>query len=249
MADYSLKDAIELAEYMANPDTPLSWISADESEKETLVGLLYEHDVVDEAGTTGAYVGDVGCGDGWLTKAVAEETDATTIGIDLSGKYAQINMAETETAKAFGGDVYDLLPELDAFDFIYAINFLQATDPERGAQLLYDSVKDGKYVAATAPSGDEFPDKLKHTDEAFPYLRFEDVEYNDSTTTIKQYYFPKDPEDMAEKLFEDTGFDVVNVKEISLDTAALPEVLDALGFDSPPASDEPPTVDLYMLEK
>ncbi len=254
-----LASAIAMAEQMASGDSglsPLSPVGVDSSRNE-LVHLAQEYGDVEDEDTY--RIADIGCGDGTLTADIAEAyPTADVLGIDLSGKHALLNTYDLENVTTVGGDMYDVLPELSAFDFAYAINVLPATNnPEDALDLFYDSIREGGHLAVTVPNTDGLPAEASRQDTGtlrydvstdLPYLAF-DGEINGQDVSAQQYVFPRD---RAEQLFESAGFTVSSYSTLQTNSTAIPLAREFLGIDpedDDTGTDRPETVDLYILEK
>lgn len=261
-------NTIEFLNTFSNPDSDINWISpvyTDVSRNYlTALPAVYDDVSLAETGTsdTGQQddtyrVLDVGCGDCTFTREVAASYDADVIGIDLAPKYGRATIADYETetgrenATIIGGDFSELLPELEPANFIYAVNVLQATDnPRNTTELLYDALKDGGYVAVTLPgdsAADLFSKEHQHidSDTELPYIS---VNYSEFDVQLDQYLFPNDT---AETLFKDAGFNVEQ-RTLPASTDGLNEILEHSNATLPDDTDVEnlaPEVDLYILEK
>lgn len=218
-----------LADYITNPETDTYWISpirVDES-LDYLLELPEKHDTV----TDDYRIADVGCGDGELTVELADRyPDADVTGLDIAPRYAQqaVDDYHEETgrdnAKIVGGDAYEILPNLEPFDFVYAINVIQdAPDVPEAIDTISDAAKEDAYVGATfTGEGSKylFEDYLEYDEEAdAERWVFENMDLNDEeTVSFHQWIIP---EDDAVTMFEGNGFEVVENRELAADKESL----------------------------
>lgn len=229
-----------LADRITNPATDTSWVSPIglEESRDYLVGLPDQYDTVDD----GYRIADIGSGDGRLTVALAERyPDAEVVGIDIAPTYTQEAVADyreetgRDNAKVVGGDVYDVLPELESFDFIYAINMLQdAPDFDEAAETIADATRNEAFIGATFTDEEAkylFEDYLEYDEEEdAEYWRFEDIELDNGTTvSFDQRIIP---ESEAVSTFGAYGFEPVERKELAAEKQYLEDALELLDPDN-----------------
>lgn len=259
--DDELRSAIEMAEYVASPETDVQYISPlnrDDSRTE-LISLIEEYG--DDTDDDTYRIADVGCGDGTFTRAVSDTCpDATVVGIDLSVTYALLNTANDDGTIVMGGDAYDILPELDRFDFVYAINTVQVMDdPGDALRLIRDALSAEGYAAITVPSP-QSGELFQHIDPddasgirngiddstGIPYLEVY-PRFNGTDHTLRQYLI--DDRTMAD-LLDDAGLSIVDRSELSVsvdDAYAVLDYLDLPHPEEPPEQD--PSVNLYVVRR
>lgn len=247
-----------LADQITNPETETGWISpipVDES-RDYLTALPDQYATVGD----GYRIADIGSGDGTLTVALAERyPEAEVVGIDIAPQYTQDAVAayreETgnENAKAIGGDVYDVLPELEPFDFIYTVNMLQdANDFDAAVETITDATRDDAYVGATFTDEEAkhlFGDFLEYDEEeGAEYWVFEDLDLDNGTTvSFKQRIIPE-PE--AVETFGDHGFEPVDRQELRAEDRYLEDALNTLDPDNDLDADKlEPSFPFYLFHR
>lgn len=229
-------DPEDVAAYFTEEST--SPIHHDDS-RELLVALA-----------TGNHLADIGCGDGTLTKALADEyPDADVWAIDRYTGAAEEHLSADgyEHVSLQQEDVFDEYP-VDTFDTVYAINFLPATEqPQRAASLLRDGLQDGGHLIVTLPGLEDddlqqIPDHHRGEDSetGLPYV-CGTVEFEDTTIPVQQYVFP---DDTADELFDRAGLTVDTTGELAVDPAAAQRLQQYLEVDQREMFE---SVDLYVL--
>ncbi len=255
MDDTPLAYRRALADYITNPERETAWISPiglDES-LEYLVDLPDRYDTVDD----GYRIADLGSGDGTLTVALAEAyPEADVIGIDIAPRYLQDAVRDyrentgRSNAKAVGGDVYEVLPELEPFDFIYAVNMLQdASDFPAAVETVADATRDDAYIGATFTDEEAkylFADFLDYDEEEdAEYWKFEDIETEEMAVSFKQRIIP---ESEAVAAFGEYGFEPVDRTELKAEKRYLQDALNILDPDNDIDADElEPSYPFYLF--
>lgn len=245
-----------LAEYVTNPETIPSWVSpvGVEASREYLTELPGRYDTVEE----GYRFADIGSGDGTLTVSLAEEyPEAEVVGIDVAPTYTQKAVEEyredtdRDNAKAIGGDVYDVLPELGPFDFIYAVNVMQdLPDFETAVETITDATRGEAYIGATFTGNKAkhlFEDFLRYDEEEdAEFWEFENVELDDDmAVSFDQRIIP---ESEAVSTFGEYGFEPVERKDLEADDEYLEQAMDLLDPDNERDTDEmSPAYPFYLF--
>lgn len=247
-----------LANHITNPAEEIAWISpvGVEASRDYLVELPEQYETVEN----GYRIADIGSGDGTLTVALAEAyPDAEVVGIDIAPTYTQeaVEKYREDTgrsnAKAVGGDVYDVLPELEPFDFIYAVNMLQdASDFPAAVETITDAARDEAYIGATFTNEDAkylFEDVLQYdAEEDAEYWAFEDIALDEDTVvSFKQRIIP---EEEAVSTFGEYGFEPVEQRELAAEDKYLSDALELLDPDNNIDADElAPSYPFYLFHR
>ncbi len=237
---------MELLDFMngRTEEEDLSWISpvGHDTSKEMLISLPKDNleywyqnrsEFENIAGRR-LRIADIGCGEGDLTKSLANEySKADVFGIDISAeaiKSSIISLDDLDNGFAIGGDANQILPELRDFDFIYAINVVQdSKNPIKFLHNLGNSLRDGGYIVITVP-GEEalkmFPEHRKFDDEkGLPYMIMENIDTEDGKIHWKQYAMPE--EDM-DKLVAETDLKIVESGDLRADATGLSDLMELL---------------------
>lgn len=243
----------------------VSWITPTgvEPSIEVLTDLLDEY----AGGASPVRIADVGCGGGFLTAEVAEtHPDATVLGIDLAPeayRTAQQRFAGRDDVIVVGGNACEVLPEVDPFDFVYAINVVNDTaSPVRTIRTLARSLTEDGTLAMTLPGQraiELFPEFAHHDDDVdLPYMAMEEIVVDGKTTSWKQYAFP---DARVEEMARDCGLRIVERDELAADATGLLYPMELLEDDEriewarslvQEQEDRPeagPTVPLYVLRR
>ncbi len=248
MKDTPIEDRYALADYITNPETETAWVSPvglDES-LDYLTQLPDTYDAVDDV----TRIADLGCGDGTLTVALAEEyPDAEVVGIDIASKYAQdaVDAYREETgqdnATIVEGDVYDILSddnangreELEPFDVVYAVNVFQdLPDFPAAVEAVSDATREEAYVGGTFTGENAkhlFGEFLEYDEEEdAEFWEFGDIELDEDTTvSLRQRIIP---ESEAVATFGDYGFEPIERQELAADDEYLEQALNLLNPDN-----------------
>ncbi len=223
-----------IADYMVATDAETSsWISPLGVEESLQYLAELPDTYLEHHEGTNYRIADVGCGGGELTERVAEEyPEAEIVSLDLSDESVRQTQERTEeygNVEVVQGDVLDLLPDMDGFDFIYSINMVQdAPDPGAVMQTFYNSLLDGGASAVTLPTpegAELFADYKKYDDELdLPYIEKEGIELGGEEADFKQYVFP---EQRALEMFEEAGFTTEEIGSLPADASGMKRTLDA----------------------
>lgn len=210
---------------------------------------------------------DTGCGTGELAVELAETYSAAdVVGIDLSfvaAEQARQKVHQHENALLLGGDALRVVPEMDDFDIIYAVNMVQDTaHPIHTLSTFFDSLThDGNLILSVPGESamEVFPHHTEYDEEiALPYMEMQGVDIYGHDVDWKQYVFP---EERLQEIVEDVGFDMVHSEKLSTDLSSLPHLLELIEPEKrPEISDETieelthnpsdgPGVDTYVLRR
>jgi SAM-dependent methyltransferase len=212
----------------------ISWVSPTgiAASANVLTSLPQEH--LDIGDSSSGRIADVGCGAGLLTNALTDSyPESTIIGIEYAPsayRIAQRRFGSRDHTTVIGGDATEVLPEINSFDFVYAINMLQDTkDPVRMLRSLSGSLHTDGVLAVTIPNEeatDIFPEFTHHDDALqLPYMEMEDINIEGKTTTWKQYAFP---DERFREIAQDCGLQIVNHEELPADATGLLYPMDVI---------------------
>jgi len=230
----------EVADFIASQrlDTDsVSWISptgVGES-REELLQIPAETAVLTDQ--SACRIGDIGCGAGVLTAALAERYQSSKVlGIEFAaGAYdvAQGRFVDSENVVVVGGDAERVLPELRPLDVIYAINMVQDTaDPLRMIRALAEALSEDGILILTVPdetATELFPEFAGWDEKReLPYMEMTDITVDGEQTSWHQYAFP---EDRLKTVFEQCGLSVVRQDTLSADAAGLLYPMELLDDD------------------
>ncbi|MFB6294802.1 MAG: class I SAM-dependent methyltransferase [Candidatus Nanohaloarchaea archaeon] len=207
-------------------------------------------DMVDEYAGTIARIADVGCGDGQLTAALAEEYDAQVLALDVSPASCRETRERTQ-AYGNGEDTHVLCADMNRqpwdgiqFDVVLAANSVQDTeDPAETVDNLYGMVRDGGELIVTVPGEgamDHLPDhwfeqtKVYTEGEEFGMYYMDPEVDRDRFPAGKkadveewgQYIFPAGE---ARRLFRAAGFQDVQRSELTADARGITTVASMIG--------------------
>lgn len=212
-------------------------------------------------------IADIGCGRGHLTKELAEKyKEADVFGIDISAeavKSAIIKLDSYSNGFAIGGDANKVLPELEEFDFIYAVNVIQdSKNPIQLLNKLEKNVRNGGYIAITVPGRaalEMFPNHRDFDDEKnLPFMIMEDINAEGEEVIWKQYAIP---EEKIKQKIRNTNLEIVNEEMLPADASGLPKLMSLLEKEeridqakkiADKQSENPkkgPKVNFYLLKK
>lgn len=263
-----LESKMDIADYMAakyEEHEEEAWISplGIVSSLNFLTDLVGKHRPCSED----YRIADIGCGTGNLTEALASTySDASIVGMDLSfvaASFAKKKVLGKENTLVLGGDAIRLLPKLDDFDFIYAVNMVQDTPhPLHTLETLAANLNSGGYLALTVP-GEEalevFPDHADHDDElGLPFMEIEGINMEGKHVDWKQYVLPQE---RVREIASNLELDVIEEGEITADASGMPHIMELINneekkqmakkvVEKQQANPENgPTVDFYLLQK
>lgn len=246
-SDENVEERIRRAESV-NTDPERTWISpvGVPTSRQRLVDLPQ-----DELGFDGdegpERIADVGCGDGTLTAALAEQYgDSRVVGVDWAS--TGVTLPSCENATIIDGDLFSVLQECALFDVMYAVNVLQEVrQPTEALSLFHDSLRDGGYLVLAVPgedAGGMLPDRFHRVEEdsGLPYIVFGE---DDDPDRLRNYKFPQQ---WVKQQCERIGFSVLDTFTLEADDSSVPEILENHGIEPVPEW-RPLTVDTYLLQK
>jgi SAM-dependent methyltransferase len=182
-------------------------------------------------------IGDIGCGSGVLTEALADRYEsANVLGVEFApGAYdvAQRRFVDSENVVIFGGDAQRVLPELRPLDIIYAINMVQDTAaPLRMIRTLSKALSEDGILILTVPdetATDMFPELAGwDEDRELPYMEMTDITVDGEQTSWSQYAFP---EDRLKTVFDDCGLSIRRHGRLAADATGLLYPMELLDDD------------------